>query len=116
MDMAAIAALAPVVPVLTIERQAEAVPLALALVQGGLRELELTLRTGLAQGSRCPTGWPAVLPHRRDRDAEAAPSYLVAPNVACIGGSWVAPREAAAGGNWLRIERLAAAAARLKRS
>ncbi|MDP1838475.1 MAG: bifunctional 4-hydroxy-2-oxoglutarate aldolase/2-dehydro-3-deoxy-phosphogluconate aldolase [Reyranella sp.] len=46
--MAAIAALAPVVPVLTIERVADAVPLARALVRGGLRVLEITLRTGVA--------------------------------------------------------------------
>lgn len=48
MDISAIAALAPVVPVLTIERQADAVPLARALVRGGLRVLEITLRTGVA--------------------------------------------------------------------
>ena len=47
-DIAAIAALAPVVPVLTIERLADAVPLARALVTGGLRVLEITLRTGAA--------------------------------------------------------------------
>jgi len=48
MDMAAIAALAPVVPVLTIERLADAVPLARTLVRGGLPVLEITLRTGVA--------------------------------------------------------------------
>ena len=48
MDISAIAALAPVIPVLTIERQADAVPLARALVRGGLRVLEITLRTGIA--------------------------------------------------------------------
>jgi 2-dehydro-3-deoxyphosphogluconate aldolase/(4S)-4-hydroxy-2-oxoglutarate aldolase len=48
MDITAIAKLAPVVPVLTIERAADAVPLARALVKGGLRVLEITLRTGLA--------------------------------------------------------------------
>lgn len=48
MDISAIAALAPVIPVLTIERQADAVPLAKALVRGGLRVLEITLRTGVA--------------------------------------------------------------------
>ena len=35
----------PVIPVLTIERVADAVPLARALVEGGLRVLEVTLRT-----------------------------------------------------------------------
>ena len=41
-------ALAPVIPVLTIERLEHAVPLAKALVQGGLRALEVTLRTDAA--------------------------------------------------------------------
>ena len=48
MDISAIAALAPVVPVLTVERTADAVPLARALVKGGLPALEITLRTGAA--------------------------------------------------------------------
>ena len=48
MDIAAIAALAPVVPVLTIERATDAVPLARALMKGGLPVLEITLRTGAA--------------------------------------------------------------------
>jgi 2-dehydro-3-deoxyphosphogluconate aldolase/(4S)-4-hydroxy-2-oxoglutarate aldolase len=47
-DISAIAALAPVVPVLTIERTADAVPLARALVKGGLPVLEITLRTEAA--------------------------------------------------------------------
>jgi 2-dehydro-3-deoxyphosphogluconate aldolase/(4S)-4-hydroxy-2-oxoglutarate aldolase len=38
-------ALAPVIPVLTVEGPADAVPLARALVAGGLRALEFTLRT-----------------------------------------------------------------------
>lgn len=38
----------PVVPVLTIERAADAVPLARALVEGGLPVLEVTLRTPAA--------------------------------------------------------------------
>jgi len=40
--------LAPVIPVLTIERVSDAVPLARALVAGGLRALEVTLRTPAA--------------------------------------------------------------------
>ena len=39
---------APVVPVLTIERAADAVPLARALVAGGLPAIEVTLRTQAA--------------------------------------------------------------------
>jgi 2-dehydro-3-deoxyphosphogluconate aldolase/(4S)-4-hydroxy-2-oxoglutarate aldolase len=38
----------PFVPVLTIDRVADAVPLARALVQGGVRVLEVTLRTPVA--------------------------------------------------------------------
>lgn len=45
MDIAVITALAPVIPVLTIERAADAVLLARALVKGGLPVLEITLRT-----------------------------------------------------------------------
>ena len=41
-------ALCPVIPVLTIERAADAVPLARALVAGGLKVLEITLRTPCA--------------------------------------------------------------------
>jgi 2-dehydro-3-deoxyphosphogluconate aldolase/(4S)-4-hydroxy-2-oxoglutarate aldolase len=48
LDIAAIAALAPVIPVLTIESRASAVPLARALVKGGLPVLEITLRTEVA--------------------------------------------------------------------
>src|SRR5207302_5827233 len=47
-DIAAIADRAPVIPVLTIERTADAVPLARALVNGGLPVLEITLRTPVA--------------------------------------------------------------------
>ena len=39
---------ATVIPVLTIERLADAVPLARALVAGGVRTLEVTLRTAVA--------------------------------------------------------------------
>ncbi|MBS0538667.1 MAG: bifunctional 4-hydroxy-2-oxoglutarate aldolase/2-dehydro-3-deoxy-phosphogluconate aldolase [Proteobacteria bacterium] len=48
MRIAEIAARAPVVPVLTVERPGEAVPLARALVAGGLPVLEITLRTEAA--------------------------------------------------------------------
>ncbi len=44
-DMAALLRLAPVVPVLVIDNAADAVPLARALTAGGLRLLEVTLRT-----------------------------------------------------------------------
>jgi len=207
-DIAAIAALAPVIPVLTIERVADAVPLARALVKGGLPVLEITFRTeaaldalaaiardvpeavagagtvldeaqvrqAMAAGARfgvSPGCTPALARAAMVADfaflpgiqtvseamalrelgfgllkffpanvaggtawlkAAAAPlaglrfcptggveigtasEYLALPNVACVGGSWVAPRDAVAAGDWLRIERLAAAAAALKRA
>ena len=46
--IAAIMRMAPVIPVLTIERGSDAVPLARALVAGGLPVLEITLRTEAA--------------------------------------------------------------------
>jgi 2-dehydro-3-deoxyphosphogluconate aldolase/(4S)-4-hydroxy-2-oxoglutarate aldolase len=45
-----IVGMAPVIPVLTISDLAHAVPLARALVDGGLRVLEVTLRTSVAVG------------------------------------------------------------------
>jgi len=207
-DISAIAALAPVIPVLTVERVADAVPLARALVKGGLPVLEITLRTGaalealaaiarevpeavvgagtvldeaqveraMAAGARfgvSPGCTPALakavkqagLPFLpgiqtvseamalREQGFDllkffpadvaggtawlkataaplaglrfcptggigsgTAPEYLALSNVACVGGSWVAPRDAVADGDWPRIERLAAAAAALKRA
>ena len=46
--MRAIMARAPVIPVLTLERESDAVPLARALCAGGLTVLEVTLRTSAA--------------------------------------------------------------------
>ena len=45
MNIRSLLALAPVIPVLTIENVADAVPLGRALCAGGLRALEVTLRT-----------------------------------------------------------------------
>ena len=47
-EIAALFAEAWVIPVLTIDRVADAVPLARALVAGGVRVLEVTLRTPVA--------------------------------------------------------------------
>jgi 2-dehydro-3-deoxyphosphogluconate aldolase/(4S)-4-hydroxy-2-oxoglutarate aldolase len=47
-DPAELLSKAPVIPVLTIERVADAMPLARALVAGGLPVLEITLRTAAA--------------------------------------------------------------------
>lgn len=48
MDTLELATPGPVIPVLVIERLADAVPMAEALVAGGLRVLEVTLRTPVA--------------------------------------------------------------------
>jgi len=48
LDPTSLVAQTPVIPVLTIERAADAVPLARALVAGGLRVIEVTLRTSAA--------------------------------------------------------------------
>lgn len=48
MNINEVVSLAPVIPVITIEEVAHAVPLARALVSGGLRVLEVTLRTPAA--------------------------------------------------------------------
>lgn len=47
-DIASLLSLSPVIPVLTIARVEDAVPLAQALVEGGLSVLEVTLRTEAA--------------------------------------------------------------------
>lgn len=54
----------------------------------------------------CPTG---------GIDRASAADYLAAPNVACVGGSWIAPDAAIAAGDWASIERAARAAADLRR-
>ena len=51
--IAEICALAPVIPVLVIDRVADAAPLARALVAGGLRALEATLRTPSGSRAGC---------------------------------------------------------------
>lgn len=51
MNIDAIMHTAPVIPVIVIEDEAHAVPLAEALVAGGLRVLEVTLRTPAALGA-----------------------------------------------------------------
>ena len=44
-------AIGPVIPVITIERAADAVPLARALIKGGLHVIEITLRTEAAMAA-----------------------------------------------------------------
>ena len=51
LDPLALAAPAPVIPVIVLQRLDDAVPLARALVAGGIRVLEVTLRTPAAIAS-----------------------------------------------------------------
>jgi 2-dehydro-3-deoxyphosphogluconate aldolase / (4S)-4-hydroxy-2-oxoglutarate aldolase len=43
-----------------------------------------------------------------------AMDYLSLPNVVCVGGSWVAPKAAVEAGDWAAIEKLAAAASKIR--
>jgi 2-dehydro-3-deoxyphosphogluconate aldolase / (4S)-4-hydroxy-2-oxoglutarate aldolase len=53
----------------------------------------------------CPTGGITPL---------TAAAYLAAPNVGCVGGSWLTPGDAIASGDWDRVESLARDAVRLR--
>jgi 2-dehydro-3-deoxyphosphogluconate aldolase/(4S)-4-hydroxy-2-oxoglutarate aldolase len=84
-------ALAPVIPVLTIARASDAVPLARALVAGGLRALEVTLRTPAAieaialiarEIPDAVVGAGTVLnPADWDRAAAAGARFIVSPGL-----------------------------------
>jgi 2-dehydro-3-deoxyphosphogluconate aldolase/(4S)-4-hydroxy-2-oxoglutarate aldolase len=81
----------PVIPVIVLERESDAVPLAKALVAGGLSALEVTLRTPAALGSiqRIAAEVPAAIPGAgtvlRPADVTAAVAagarFLVSPGV-----------------------------------
>ena len=83
--------LAPVVPVLTIEDEAHAVPLGRALVAGGLPVLEVTLRTPAALGAirrialeveGAVVGAGTVLnPRDHERAIEAGARFAVSPGL-----------------------------------
>jgi 2-dehydro-3-deoxyphosphogluconate aldolase/(4S)-4-hydroxy-2-oxoglutarate aldolase len=207
-SIAAILDAAPVIPVVTVNDARRAVPLALALARGGIRAIEMTLRTPAAldairaiaseapetllgagtvlngrdlddavrAGARfaiSPGSTPALLAAAKGAPipflpgvataseimsafesgfdhlkffpanvlggiealkafagpfpklrfcptggitAANAPDYLALANVACVGGSWLTPPTAIAAGDWDQIERLAKAAAMLRRS
>jgi 2-dehydro-3-deoxyphosphogluconate aldolase/(4S)-4-hydroxy-2-oxoglutarate aldolase len=83
--------LAPVVPVLTIEDEAHAVPLARALAAGGLRMLEVTLRTpaapeairriaGEVEGAVVGAG-TVLTPADAERAIKAGSRFLVSPGL-----------------------------------
>src|SRR5213592_1539231 len=89
LDPTSLVSKSPVIPVLTIERTADAVPLARALVAGGLPVIEVTLRTLAAldaieaiagEGPDCIVGVGTVT---RAADIAAAVAagakYLVSP-------------------------------------
>ncbi|KNC20134.1 keto-deoxy-phosphogluconate aldolase [Arthrobacter sp. RIT-PI-e] len=79
----------PVIPVVTIEDPADAVPLAQALLDGGIRIIELTLRTDSALESlrRISTEVPDILigagtilsPSQADAAIAAGAQFLVSP-------------------------------------
>ena len=81
----------PVIPVLKIERAADAVPLARALARGGLKAIEITLRTGEAleairraagEVEEAVVGAGTILDARQFEQAEKAGSkFIVSPGV-----------------------------------
>ncbi|HEX6705016.1 MAG TPA: bifunctional 4-hydroxy-2-oxoglutarate aldolase/2-dehydro-3-deoxy-phosphogluconate aldolase [Albitalea sp.] len=91
----------PVIPVIVLQRQEDAVPLAQALVDGGVRVLEVTLRTPVAL--RCMEAIARAVPEaivgagtvRNAADAQAAkdagcrfavsPGYVSEVGQACVG-------------------------------
>lgn len=83
MNIRSILALAPVIPVITIEHVDHAVPLARALCAGGLRVLEVTLRT--------PAGLPAIEAMRK-----AVPEAVVGVGTLARPGDFVAAGNAGA--------------------
>ncbi|HKT53453.1 MAG TPA: bifunctional 4-hydroxy-2-oxoglutarate aldolase/2-dehydro-3-deoxy-phosphogluconate aldolase [Caulobacteraceae bacterium] len=90
-DVETVMGLGPVIPVLTIERADHAVPLARALVVGGLRALEVTLRTPAAleaiqriatEVPEAVVGAGTVLNGRDfDQALEAGARFIVSPGV-----------------------------------
>lgn len=83
-------ALAPVIPVLIVEDVADAVPLAQALVAGGLPALEVTMRTpaalevmrAMAQVPGAVVGAGTVLnPKMLDQALEAGAQFIVSPGL-----------------------------------
>lgn len=90
MQIDTIMRVAPVIPVIVIEDEAHAIPLAEALVAGGLRVLEVTLRTPAALGAiramRQVEGaivGAGTVTNPRDLDAalEAGSEFIVSPGL-----------------------------------
>src|SRR5471032_1356123 len=93
-----------VIPVIAIDEPEHAVPLARALVAGGIGMLN-AIYGPLPDITFCPTGGISQ---------DTASQFLALKNVACVGGSWLTPKDAIAAGNWDRITELAKAASGLK--
>jgi 2-dehydro-3-deoxyphosphogluconate aldolase/(4S)-4-hydroxy-2-oxoglutarate aldolase len=90
MNIDAIMRVAPVIPVIVIEDEAHAVPLAEALVAGGLRVLEVTLRTPAALPAiRAMKQVPGAIvgagtvtnPKELDAALEAGSEFIVSPGL-----------------------------------
>jgi 2-dehydro-3-deoxyphosphogluconate aldolase/(4S)-4-hydroxy-2-oxoglutarate aldolase len=90
MNIDAIMRIAPVIPVIVIEDEAHAVPLAEALVAGGLRVLEVTLRTPAALPAiRAMKQVPGAIvgagtvtnPRELDAALEAGSEFIVSPGL-----------------------------------
>ncbi|MFM7378626.1 MAG: bifunctional 4-hydroxy-2-oxoglutarate aldolase/2-dehydro-3-deoxy-phosphogluconate aldolase [Erythrobacter sp.] len=90
MNIEAIMRVSPVIPVIVIEEEAHAVPLAEALVAGGLRVLEVTLRTPAALGAiRAMKQVPGAIvgagtvtsPRDLDAALEAGSEFIVSPGL-----------------------------------
>jgi 2-dehydro-3-deoxyphosphogluconate aldolase/(4S)-4-hydroxy-2-oxoglutarate aldolase len=90
MNIDAIMRTAPVIPVIVIEDEAHAVPLAEALVAGGLRVLEVTLRTPAALPAiRAMKQVPGAIvgagtvtnPRELDAAMEAGSEFIVSPGL-----------------------------------
>lgn len=102
---------APVIPVVGLHDAAHAVPLARALLAGGIGIMEITLRRG----------WGAVFAGRRDglRGACAAGARHqrdeVLPGGSCVSGSWLTPPDVVRARDWRRVTELVYHAAALAR-
>ena len=90
MNVAEVMALAPVIPVLVVDDVAHALPIAVALVAGGIRALEVTLRTTaalevIAEMSRVEgavVGAGTVVNERQLREAlDAGARFIVSPGL-----------------------------------
>src|ERR1044072_750645 len=89
-DIDRIMGLAPVIPVLVIDRIEDAVPIATALVEGGLPVLEVTLRTPVALDAiramrEGPGGGvgaaPVLAPAGLDAALAAGAEFIVSPGL-----------------------------------